>query len=98
MEDVMKKAKNQGPIGEIWDKLTSMIGLFKDWINGNYNDVSTATILAIIIGLIYFVSPVDTLLDFIPLAGYVDDAFVLGLIFNQVKSEIEKYQAWKNKN
>ena len=46
----------------------------------------------VIAGLLYFISPVDLLPDFIPILGYVDDAFVISLVMNAIGSEIERYQ------
>jgi len=36
------------------------------------------------------------LIHFIPVIGYIDDIFVLGLVFSQVKSDLEEYEIWKN--
>ncbi|WP_167547437.1 DUF1232 domain-containing protein [Flavobacterium xueshanense] len=33
---------------------------------------------------------------FIPVIGYIDDIFVLGLVFSQVKVDLEEYEIWKN--
>ncbi len=48
----------------------------------------------VIAGLLYFISPVDLLPDFIPILGYVDDAFVISLVMNALGSEIERYQEY----
>jgi len=44
--------------------------------------------------LIYFVSPIDIIPDFL-LGGLVDDALVLGLIIKQVTSDLDKYREWE---
>ncbi len=48
----------------------------------------------LIAGLLYFVSPIDIIPDFIPLLGYIDDAFVISAALNAVTSEIERYKAF----
>jgi uncharacterized membrane protein YkvA (DUF1232 family) len=48
----------------------------------------------VIAGLLYFISPVDFLPDFIPILGYVDDAFVISLVINTLSAEIERYQQY----
>jgi uncharacterized membrane protein YkvA (DUF1232 family) len=50
--------------------------------------------IAIIMGLLYFVSPIDFVPDFLP-GGLIDDAFVLGLIIRQIKTDLYKYKEWK---
>jgi uncharacterized membrane protein YkvA (DUF1232 family) len=52
----------------------------------------------VIAGLLYFISPVDLLPDFIPILGYVDDAFVISLVMNAIGSEIERYQQYAASN
>ncbi|MCS6808765.1 MAG: YkvA family protein [Bacteroidota bacterium] len=48
----------------------------------------------IIAGLLYFISPIDLLPDYIPLLGYIDDAFVISVVMNAIASEIERYQEY----
>jgi uncharacterized membrane protein YkvA (DUF1232 family) len=45
----------------------------------------------VIAGLLYFISPIDLLPDYIPVLGYIDDAFVISLVMNAVATEIERY-------
>ena len=98
LRDAAKKAndleKKKGPLEEIWDNIQLLFGMVKDWISGEYKEIPVGSIVVIIMGLLYFVSPVDIIPDFIP-GGLVDDALVLGLVIKQVKSDIEKYKAWK---
>jgi len=49
----------------------------------------------LVAGLAYFISPVDFIPDFIPLLGYVDDAFVISAALNAITGEIERYRAFK---
>jgi uncharacterized membrane protein YkvA (DUF1232 family) len=47
----------------------------------------------IVAGFLYFISPIDIIPDFIPLLGYVDDAFVISAALNAVTGEIDRYKA-----
>ena len=40
----------------------------------------------------YFILPVDIIPDFIPVAGWMDDAAVLGWIFTRCADEFKKYR------
>ena len=37
----------------------------------------------------------DLPLDWLPLAGFVDDAAVLVFVFRQIRVDLEKFQAWE---
>jgi len=96
VQDGLKKAaENEGSLGNVWEKLQLLFSLAKDYSNGSYNNVSRSAIVAIIGSLLYFISPIDVIPDFIFGLGFIDDAFILGYVFKKVTKEIEKYQAWK---
>lgn len=96
LEEGTKKAQGiKGPLEEMFNTLKVLISLIKDYLNGSYKVIPKASIIVIVGALIYFVSPFDFFLDFLP-GGYVDDALVIGIAYKQVKADIEKYKVWKN--
>ena len=54
--------------------------------------------MAIVSSLIYFVSPIDLIPDFVTGAGHVDDALVITTALNLFKSDVEEYKAWRLAN
>ncbi|TGE36100.1 DUF1232 domain-containing protein [Desulfosporosinus fructosivorans] len=98
LNTALRKANtNRGALGETWEKFQLLFGVFKDWINGNYKEMPTRSLLTIILGIVYFVSPIDGIFDYIPFAGLVDDAAVAGFVISQVGSDLERYKLWKNR-
>lgn len=95
-EAFRKASENKGKLEEVWNYLQLFFSISRDYINGKYRKVPKGSIIAIIGALIYFLSPIDLIPDFIPVIGYIDDIFVLGLVFSQVKSDLEEYEIWKN--
>lgn len=91
-----ENSKNNQVINNIWDKIHLLFALVRDWSNGNYRRISKSSIIAVIAGLIYFVSPIDVIPDFLVGLGLVDDVAVLGLIINQLDKELAKYKEWKH--
>lgn len=101
--NLLKKAAQlapdkKGALGEAWEKVNLFIDLFKSYINGSYRDISTKSILTVIGALIYFVSPIDAIPDFIVGLGFLDDATILAYTFKQINKDIEKYKLWKENN
>jgi len=70
--------------------------MVKDYIDGYYTEVPVGTIIAIIAGLIYVLSPVDLIPDPIPGVGYIDDAAVIGIVLTSLHSDIQDYKKWRD--
>ena len=47
--------------------------------------------------LIYFISPVDLIPDWIPMAGFLDDAAILAAVFKLSEADLKFYRRWKRK-
>lgn len=95
-EAVKKATENQGSLTNIWDQLQLFLSLVKDYANGSYTAIPKSSIIAIVAAILYFISPLDIIPDFIVGLGFVDDAFILSLVFKKVIKELDKYQTWKD--
>ena len=94
LDEAIKKSSGIGPLIELGESLKLIFGLTRDYARGSYRDVRYRSIILIIIGLLYLVAPIDSIPDFIPIAGFIDDAAVLALVIKQVRSELDKYKTW----
>jgi len=54
-------------------------------------------ITAIVSAVLYFISPLDVICDFIPILGYLDDAAVVGLALKFCEGDLKQYEEWKKK-
>jgi uncharacterized membrane protein YkvA (DUF1232 family) len=96
--DATKKAEsNKGPLKEVWDTLMAFFRLLHAYSQGHYREVPTLSLIMIIVSIIYFLSPVDLIPDFIPVAGYLDDAALLGWTMKTVKSDIDNFMSWEQR-
>lgn len=97
IQDALGKAvTNKGDLEGVWAKLLLLFAVSKDYVSGNYTEIPKGSIVAIVGGLIYFLSPIDVVPDFIPVLGFIDDVFVLNLVYKQVVKDLEKYKVWKD--
>lgn len=71
-------------------------GLISDYKSGVYRKISPISIITLIGGLIYIVSPVDFIPDIIPVVGWIDDVGVFAFVYKLVNDELEKYSKWKS--
>lgn len=95
LKKAMEKADKKGPVGDVWEKLQLLFSIFGDWTSGKYRKIPVKSLLMIIGGILYFVSPVDAVTDFLPVAGFLDDATIIALVFRQVNSDLNVYKDWK---
>ena len=85
----------RGPFGDAWPYLLAMIRLGRAHQRSEYRDISTPKLLMVIAALIYFVSPVDVIPDWVPVLGHIDDAFVVTLALRSVRAELDAFMAWE---
>ncbi len=67
-------------------------------VSGNYKDMPWQTLVMIVAGLLYFIAPLDALPDFIPVAGYLDDATILVWLGKCFREDLENYKTWEQAN
>jgi len=81
-----------------WDDVCEVFALIKDRIGGTYTDTPWTTIAALAGALLYVFVPIDCIPDFIPFAGFLDDASVFGFVIVSVNSDLSKYRNWKSQH
>ena len=95
-EDELKKLfKKVKVLAKYFNDLCEIFELLRDRGAGIYRETPWKTIAAITGALIYVLSPIDLILDFIPGIGFLDDAIMIGLAIKLAQPDLEKYRAWK---
>ena len=95
-EDEIKKLfKRIKVLAKYCNDLCDIFELLRDRVTGAYKETPWRTIAALTGALIYVLSPIDLILDFIPGIGFLDDAVVIGLAIKLARPDLEKYRAWK---
>ena len=64
--------KHLAIINKLWNKIHLLFSLVRDWLLGYYKDISRSAIILILAGLIYFVSPLDIIPDWLVGLGFVE--------------------------
>jgi uncharacterized membrane protein YkvA (DUF1232 family) len=96
LKDAGKKADDhKGSLSEIWDSLQLLFDLVGAWRRGEYRKIPTRSIVTIIASIIYFVSPIDLIPDFLIGLGIVDDAAVIGFVLKQISVDLESFRIWR---
>ena len=85
-------------IGKYISDIACMVSLVRSYIKKEYTDIPIGTIISIVSTLIYIVSPIDLIPDFIPVVGHIDDIMLLGWVLKSIHSDVEEYKKWRVDN
>jgi uncharacterized membrane protein YkvA (DUF1232 family) len=83
--------------GQEWRRLMALLRMLKAWSSGRYKDVPKKTLLLSTAALVYFLSPIDLIPDFIPVVGVLDDVTVVMLVLSAIGQDLERFQAWEER-
>lgn len=75
-------------------KIPDIFRMVKMWRKGEY-PVKSIDLILPLVGLLYVVSPIDIIPDFIIVAGVLDDIAVLSLAIPKLIREVDKFLLWE---
>lgn len=90
-----KGSAERGRLGRIMDDLKLLQALCLAYWRGEYRAVSPKAILSIVAGLMYFLSPLDAIPDWIPGLGMLDDIAVLAWVMKNFDGELDAFRQWR---
>ena len=96
--DFEDKLKLIPKIGNRASDIAVLLSLVRAYIKKQYTDVSPSTIMLAVAGLIYVVTPVDLIPDYILGPGLLDDAAVIGIVLQAIQMDLNKYKKWQVAN
>lgn len=74
------------------EHLALMTSYVKDVASGRYKGYNKTHLTLIVAAILYVVSPLDIIPDFLIVAGFVDDAAIIAWAFNEMGKELSKYK------
>lgn len=92
-----KKAEQmakKGFLSQYWKDIKTSFALLKDWYMGNYKKIPFRMVASIAGAMLYLVSPIDVVPDWVPFGGLLDDALVLAAIFALSRKDLDDYLEW----
>lgn len=87
--------KNLSPLQGLGGKILALVRMVRSFLQKEYRDIPWQTLAAVTAALIYFVSPLDALADFIPLLGFADDAAILSAVLTSINHDLERFLSWE---
>jgi uncharacterized membrane protein YkvA (DUF1232 family) len=95
VEKTKERQNNKGPFVKVWESLKALSRLINAFVRKEYKEAPWQSLVLSSMALLYFVTPSDLFPDFIPVAGYVDDATIIAFVVNAIKADLDKFLAWE---
>ena len=92
---INSKLNNIPIVGEYFADVPTLCLMLGDYVTGAYREVPFATMVGIVVALVYFLSPIDLIPDVLPVIGLTDDAAVIGFAVLAAHNDISSYKEWQ---
>jgi uncharacterized membrane protein YkvA (DUF1232 family) len=87
--------KSNGALPDFWRDIKTLMRMLRAYTRKEYKRIAWGSLLSVVGGIIYFVSPIDLIPDWFPLAGFVDDAAILVFLMAQLRGDLAKFAVWE---
>ena len=89
--------RNRTALGTMWTYVITFARLLKRFVRRDYTAVPWRSVVLIAAALVYFISPIDLIPDFL-FGGMVDDVAVIAAVLRAVRGDIDRFMAWEREN
>ena len=90
-----KREKLGNGFAELAEHLKLLQALCLAWWRGEYRAIDSRALLAVVAALLYFVTPLDAIPDWLLGVGLVDDLAVLAWVLRTWQVELAAFQQWR---
>lgn len=93
---ILAVARKGPKLGKLREDVRLMQALCLAWWRGEYRAIAPKALVTIVAGLLYFVSPLDAIPDWLLGVGMLDDIAVLAWVLKAVADELAAFSAWRS--
>ena len=87
---VMKKIAHIRSLAGLWRYRAELFSMFREMYRGTYQ-ASVLTIFALVGAILYILSPIDLVPDFLPILGWADDSAIFYFLLKRLMHELNRY-------
>ena len=99
LNEVADKLADQGSktnkFQQLFDVGRTLVRLVRSYVSGEYRDIPTSTLVSGLAVLLYVLSPIDLIPDFIPVVGFLDDLSLVSWFVGKFQGEITRFREWE---
>ena len=82
-------------MAEFQSNVQLLIRMVRAYASGEYKGLPWKSLVSIVAVLIYFISPIDIIPDFLPLIGITDDIALVVWLIKTLGSDVNKFSEWE---
>jgi uncharacterized membrane protein YkvA (DUF1232 family) len=90
------KNKGNNKFEQLFDIGKTLVRLVRNYVSGAYREVDTTTIVSGLAVLLYVLSPIDVVPDFVPVLGFLDDLALISWFVSKFQEEITRFRTWED--
>jgi uncharacterized membrane protein YkvA (DUF1232 family) len=94
-DKLASKDNKDNKFKQLFDVALTLVRLVRAFISGEYRDISTNTVISGLAVLLYVLSPIDLVPDFIPVIGFLDDLSLISWFLGKFQGEITRFREWE---
>lgn len=80
---------------QLLDVMLTVVRLVRSYVSGEYRQIPTKTVISGLAVLLYVLSPIDLIPDFIPVIGFLDDLSLISWFVASFQTEITRFREWE---
>ncbi|MBF9222307.1 YkvA family protein [Hymenobacter ruricola] len=89
------KESKDNKFRQLFEVARTLVRLVRSYISGDYREISSSTIVSGLAVLLYVLSPIDLVPDFIPVLGFLDDLSLVSWFVGKFQVEITRFREWE---
>jgi uncharacterized membrane protein YkvA (DUF1232 family) len=89
------KNSKENKFTQLFSTALTLVRLVRNYVSGEYRQIETSTIASGLGVLLYVLSPIDLVPDFIPVLGFLDDLSLISWFIGKFHVEITRFQEWE---
>ena len=94
MTKVQQGGVKEGMAGAL-GQVQLLVRLVRAYASGEYRKLPWKSLVSIVGVLIYFVSPIDFIPDFLPIVGMADDLALILWLFKTLGDDLDAFSQWE---
>lgn len=87
--------ENNEKLREFTEQVSTLIRMIRAYFSGQYTELPWKSLIMFAAALIYFITPIDMIPDFIPALGFTDDVAIVYWVFRNFKDDIDRFKLWE---